>query len=224
MAKDFNSQYVVDGYDEHIRKLIPGYDVVHQQIKALLQTYADEYAHVLIVGCGTGYELGYLLRSFPDWTFTATELSETMLDKAKHHIHALNASHRVEFVLGDVDQLKIGQTYDAALSILVTHFVDYSNKPKFFKAIYSRLKPQGLFITFDLTKIKSDQELEILKHVCEANGLTTSQSAAMIDRLDDDFYPLSEPETFEQLKLSGFDSVERFTQILSYQGFMALKA
>jgi tRNA (cmo5U34)-methyltransferase len=26
------------------------------------------------------------------------------------------------------------------------------------------------------------------------------------------------------LKLSGFDSVERFTQILSYQGFMALKA
>ena len=27
MAKDFNSQYVVDGYDEHIRKLIPGYDL-----------------------------------------------------------------------------------------------------------------------------------------------------------------------------------------------------
>ncbi|OAL81655.1 SAM-dependent methyltransferase [Acinetobacter sp. SFB] len=224
MAKDFNSQYVVDGYDEHIRKLIPGYEVVHQQIQALLKTYADEYADVLIVGCGTGYELGHLVRLFPNWTFTATELSAAMLDKAKQQIHSLNASHRVEFVLGDVDQLKTGQRYDAALSILVTHFVAYSDKPKLFKAIHSRLKPQGLFITFDLTRIKSDQELEILKHISQANGLTTSQSAAMIDRLEDDFYPLSKQETFEQLKLSGFDSVERFTQILSYQGYLAIKA
>ena len=223
MAKDFNSQYVVDGYDEHIRKLIPGYDVIHQQIKALLKTYVDEYAHVLVVGCGTGYELGYLVRLFPNWTFTATELSETMLDKAKQHIHNLNASHRVEFVLGNVDQLKTAQAYDAVLSILVTHFVNYSDKAKFFKAIYSGLKQQGLFITFDFTRIKSDQELQVLKHICEANGLSTAQATAMIDRLADDFYPLSEQETFEQLSLAGFGSVQRFTQILSYQGFMALK-
>ncbi|WP_291369350.1 class I SAM-dependent methyltransferase [Acinetobacter sp. UBA5934] len=221
MAKDFNSQYVVDGYDEHIRKLIPGYEVVHQQIRALLKTYVDEYAHVLIVGCGTGYELGHLVQLFPDWTFTATELSENMLDKARHHIHALNASHRVEFVLGDVDQLKTGQSFDAALSILVTHFVDFKDKPNFFKAISSRLKSQGLFLTFDLTKIKSTQELQALRSICEANGLTPSQTAAMVDRLDDDFIPLSKQETFEQLKGCGFDAVERFTQILSYQGFMA---
>jgi tRNA (cmo5U34)-methyltransferase len=221
MAKDFKSQYVVDGYDEHIRKLIPGYEVVHQQIRALLKTYVDEYAHVLIVGCGTGYELGHLVQSFPDWTFTATELSETMLDKAKHHIHALNASHRVEFVLGNVDQLKTGQSYDVALSILVTHFVDYADKPQFFKSISSRLKSQGIFITFDFTRIKSEQGLQALKYLCEANGLTTSQAAAMVDRLDDDFYPLSEQETFEQLKGCGFDSIERFTQILCFQGFIA---
>ena len=221
MAKDFNSQYVVDSYDEHIRKLIPGYEVVHQQIRALLKTYVDEYAHVLIVGCGTGYELGHLVQLFPDWTFTATELSENMLDKAKRHIHSLNASHRVEFVLGNVDQLKTGQSFDAALSILVTHFVDFTDKPKFFKAISSRLKSQGIFITFDLTKIKFGQELNTLKYLCEANGLTPSQAAAMVDRLDDDFFPLSEQETFEQLKGFGFDAVERFTQILCYQGFMA---
>ena len=50
MAKDFNSQHVVDGYDLHIRKLIPGYEVVHQQIQALLKTHVNEKAHVLIVG------------------------------------------------------------------------------------------------------------------------------------------------------------------------------
>ena len=31
MAKDFNSPKVVEGYDAHIRKLIPGYEVIHLQ-------------------------------------------------------------------------------------------------------------------------------------------------------------------------------------------------
>lgn len=223
MAKDFNSQHVVDGYDVHIRKLIPGYEVVHQQIQALLKTYVNEHAHVLIVGCGTGYELGYLLQLFPNWSFTATDLSATMLDKAKQYIQPLDALHRVEFTLADVDQLKTDQTYDAALSILVTHFVPYSQKLNFFKAIDSRLKQQGVFIGFDLTEMKNDQERGMLKHICEANGLSTAQSTAMLSRLADDFYPLSEQETFEQLSLAGFGSIQRFTQILSYQGFMALK-
>ncbi len=223
MAKDFNSQHVVDGYDVHIRKLIPGYEVVHQQIQALLKTYVNEHAHVLIVGCGTGYELGYLLQLFPNWSFTATDLSETMLDKAKQYIQPLDALHRVEFALADVDQLKTDQAYDAALSILVTHFVPHAHKPDFFKAIYSRLKQQGVFIGFDLTAMKTDQERGMLKHICEKNGLSTAQSTAMLSRLADDFYPLSEQETFEQLSLAGFGSVQRFTQILSYQGFIALK-
>ena len=143
MAKDFNSQHVVDGYDVHIRKLIPGYEVVHQQIQALLKTYVNEHAHVLIVGCGTGYELGYLLQLFPNWSFTATDLSATMLDKAKQYIQPLDALHRVEFALADVDQLKTDSIYDAALSILVTHFVPYAHKPDFFKAIVFALKAAG---------------------------------------------------------------------------------
>ena len=54
MAKDFQSQTVVDGYDQHIRKLIPGYELVHLQIQAILKTHLPEHANVLIVGCGTG--------------------------------------------------------------------------------------------------------------------------------------------------------------------------
>lgn len=82
MAKDFSSQQVVDGYDQHIRKLIPGYELAHQQILAILQGYLPEKSNVLIIGAGTGYELGYLLQAFPKCRFTVTELSQPMLEKA----------------------------------------------------------------------------------------------------------------------------------------------
>ena len=82
MAKDFNQPFVVDGYDAHIRKLIPGYELVHLQISALLKTYLPEQAHILVVGCGTGYELRYLTQQFPQWQFTAIDPAENMLHKA----------------------------------------------------------------------------------------------------------------------------------------------
>ena len=73
MAKNFHSEVVVASYDDHIRKLIPGYELVHQQIEAILSTELPENAHILIVGCGTGYELSYLLQQHPNWTFTAID-------------------------------------------------------------------------------------------------------------------------------------------------------
>lgn len=135
MAKDFNSQHVVDGYDVHIRKLIPATKWCTNRFKHCSEPMSMNMLHVLIVGCGTGYELGYLLQLFPNWSFTATDLSATMLDKAKQYIQPLDALHRVEFALADVDQLKTEQTYDAALSILVTHFVPYAQKLNFLKQL-----------------------------------------------------------------------------------------
>lgn len=224
MAKDFNHVQVVQDYDVHIRKLIPGYEVVHQQIHALLKTYVPENAHILIVGCGTGYELGYLLEKFPNWHFTATELSITMLDKAKQYIQSLNGSDRVNFILSNVNDLAVpDHTYDAALSILVAHFVTYLDKADFFQAIYARLKPQAILLTFDLIQSSNSDEAITLKHICMANGLVEAQADAMLKRLADDFYPWSEQETFQQLKKSGFHTVQRFSQILSYQGFIATK-
>lgn len=224
MAKDFDSQHVVDGYDVHIRKLIPGYEVVHQQIQALLKTHLNEKAHVLIVGCGTGYELGYLLQMFPQWTFTATELSRTMLDKAQQYLQPLNAAHRVEFILGDVVCLDAAPVYDAALAILVSHFITMPQKANFFQSLSACLKPCGVLMTFDLTTIESDQELDVLENIAQINGLSAAQSKAMTQRLADDFHLLSAAQTCTLLSSSNFDSVQCFSKILSYQGFIALKA
>ncbi|MDY6467673.1 class I SAM-dependent methyltransferase [Acinetobacter faecalis] len=229
MAKDFESQHVVNSYDQHIRQLIPGYDLAHHHIKALLKSHIkNKYAQVLVIGCGTGYELSYLLQLFPKWTFVVTELSETMLSQAKQNVQQLNEDERVEFVVGDFASSSFADQYseinfDAVLTILVSHFIEYETKPNFFRNIYNALKQNGIFLTFDLMKFETENESEILKDICMQNGLSEKQASTMLSRLNDDFYPLSENETLGLLEKIGFHKTQRFIQVASYKGFIVFK-
>lgn len=125
MAKNFHSEVVVASYDDHIRKLIPAYELVHQQIEAILSTELPENAHILIAGCGTGYELSYLLEQHPHWTFTAIDPSVTMLEQAKKNLAPFAAEQRVRFIQSTTHGLE-RDTFDAALAILVAHFISKS--------------------------------------------------------------------------------------------------
>ena len=225
MTKDFNNPMVVDGYDEHIRKLIPGYELIHLQVHALLESYLNEYAYILIVGCGTGYELQYLLEQFPKWTFTAIDPALNMLEKAKNHIQSLALSDRVNFIHGDTSTLNSNhEKFDAALAILVSHFVPVENKATFFQDITDSLNPNGLCISVDLTQISTQDELKVLKNIALKTGLSEKQSQSMIERLERDFHLLSATDLLDLYQQSGLRQSKSFTQILNYYGFIGFKA
>ena len=224
MAKDFNNPMVVDGYDDHIRKLIPGYELIHLQVNAILKTYLPEQANLLIVGCGTGYELQYLAEQFPQWTFTAIDPAISMLEKAKSHIEDLGLEKKINFIHGDTSILQTtNQQFDAALSILVSHFVPFEFKAQYFQDIGQSLKSNAFCLSYDLMKIENDQQLLTLKHLAQATGLSEKQSQMMADRLTQDFYLASTEQLEDYYKNAGFKSVQSFAQVLNYYGFMGFK-
>lgn len=223
MAKDFNSLKVVDGYDQHIRKLIPGYEVIHLQVDAILQSMLPPNAHILIVGCGTGYELEYLLKRHPNWKFTAVDPSLTMLQKAQKQVELLGKSFQVTFVHGETSALPLENCFDAALSILVAHFIEDEIKPVFFKDIYDRLKEKAVLLTYDLMTCVNPQQLQALRYLCLAQGLTEEQCQKMLERMDQDFFSLTTEGYIKLLEKAGFERVQSYTQILTYQGFIAKK-
>ncbi len=223
MAKDFNSPKVVDGYDEHIRKLIPGYEVIHQQVDAILQSVLKPNSHILIVGCGTGYELEYLLKRHPNWKFTAVDPSLTMLQKAQEQVELLGKSSQVTFVHGETSALPLENCFDAALSILVAHFIADDMKPAFFKDIYNRLKENAVLLTYDLMTCINPQQLQALRYLCLAQGLTEEQCQKMLERMAQDFFSLTTEGYIKLLQKSGFESVQSYAQVLTYQGFIAKK-
>ncbi|WP_168378919.1 class I SAM-dependent methyltransferase [Acinetobacter cumulans] len=223
MAKDFNSPQVVESYDAHIRKLIPGYELVHQQIQAVLNCYVAEDAHVLIIGCGTGYELGYLMALNPTWSFTVTELSENMLNQTRQSVEAAGQLHRVKFVLGSHTTFEQASCFDAALSILVTHFILLSEKTNFLAKAFELLKPQGIFVSFDLMQTHSRFEQHILPEFCKMQGLSALQATKMMQRLEDDFELISQQHYQSLLREIGFDQINCFSQIFSYAAYCAFK-
>lgn len=223
MAKDFNSSKVVDEYDQHIRKLIPGYEMLHQQVDAILQSALPPKAHILIVGCGTGYELEYLLKKHPDWMFTAVDPSATMLQKAQKLVSNIGKSDQVSFVHGETSALADQACFDAALSILVAHFIADDSKKAFFQEIYNRLKDTGLLMTYDLMTCTDSQQFQALQHLCQHNGLTSTQCQKMIERLHQDFSTVSFDEYQQLLLKTGFEHVYSYSQILMYQGLIAHK-
>lgn len=223
MAKDFNSPKVVDGYDEHIRKLIPGYEVIHQQVDAILQSVLKPNSHILIVGCGTGYELEYLLKRHPNWKFTAVDPSLTMLQKAQEQVELLDKSSQVTFIHGETSALPLENCFDAALSILVAHFIADDIKPAFFKDIYNRLKESAVLLTYDLMTCINPQQLQALRYLCLAQGLTEEQCQKMLERMAQDFFSLTTEGYIKLLQKTGFESVQSYAQVLTYQGFIAKK-
>lgn len=224
MAKDFNHPKVVEHYDHHIRQLIPGYELVHLQIQAILKTRLPDNSKILIVGCGTGYELSYLLEQFPNASFVAIDPSLEMLEKAKDNLKHRGEFNRIEFLNVDTSGLESFQSYfDVALTILVSHFVPLDVKQVFLNDIAHSLKVGGLCINFDLMLIKEEAEKLDLKYLTESIGLAEAQSSAMLKRMKDDFYLISPNELKDLYANVGFDHCKIFTQILNFYGFIATK-
>lgn len=232
MAKDFNLPKVIDGYDDHIRKLIPGYELAHLHVNALLKTYLPEQSKILIVGCGTGYELCYLAEKFPQWTFTAIDPAENMLVYAQQEVQRLGFSDRVEFILGDttvlIEDSKNRDHFDASLAILVAHFVPEKSKINFFKDIFESLKNNGLCLSYDLMQVEQHDNFDILnlgilKNLAQETGLTEKQSQVMIDRLADDFDLVSVNTMLDIYQSAGFSDVRTFMQAFAYYGLFAFK-
>ncbi|TCM64464.1 tRNA (cmo5U34)-methyltransferase [Acinetobacter calcoaceticus] len=224
MAKDFNNQQVVEGYDQHIRKLIPGYELIHLQVAALLKSYVAEQADILVVGCGTGYELQYLAEQFPQWRFTAIDPAPNMLEKAKSHVAAKGLTEQIQFIQGDSSILdQVDRQFDAAVSILVSHFVPHPDKLDFFSHIAASLKSHGLCISYDLTLFKHSGQAQVLKQLVQSIGLVEAQANAMLERLENDFYLLDDGALQQCYLDAGFAEVEQFSQVLSYVGLVGFK-
>jgi tRNA (cmo5U34)-methyltransferase len=181
LKKTFDQQ--ASGYDKQWARLAPIREGLHFLMESVLSDLPAD-ARVLCVGSGTGAELAHLARRFPGWSFTAVDPSGAMLDVSRRLAETEGFASRCRFHEGYVDSLPIGESFDAATSLLVSQFmVDRESRSAFFSSIASRLVSGGLLVSSDLSSDVGSREFESLLRVWMSMMSSAGVTSEVLDRM-----------------------------------------
>ncbi|KSP83205.1 MULTISPECIES: class I SAM-dependent methyltransferase [Pseudomonas aeruginosa group] len=214
-----------DSYESRIGCLLPGYELLHLLSRAQLLARLPERARLLSVGCGAGGELAELAGQRPGWRFVALDLSADMLALARQRFAMLGLLERIDLHCGEVAGLPASPPYDAALLLLVLHFIRGDGaKLRFLETIAARLAPAAPLLLANLMEPRDAFERPVQAEACRLLGLSAEEAGGMLQRLRDDFDPLSEQRLGELLTESGFVLPGRYFQAVGYQAWIAFRA
>jgi len=170
-------------YDERWAKTAPIRDALHFLLEAIF-TGLPADAHILCLGAGTGEEMAYLAKRFPQWTFTAVEPSGAMLDVCREKAEREGFTTRCDFHEGYLESLPEQDAFDAATCFLVSQFIlDLGARVDFFGGIAARLKLGGILASSDLASDTGTNEYDALLKVWLNMMLTSGIPAAGLEQM-----------------------------------------
>jgi len=204
-------------YDARNEPMAALRDALHLLAGRLLLQDLPGTAEILCVGAGTGKEVLHLASLAPGWRFTALDPSADMLAVCKCEVDAARIADRVRLFEGYVDELDDGIAYDAATSILASHFItDRTERLAYFSGIAGRLRTGGILINADLAGDRQAATFDALEHVwlsaIRAAGLDDDSVASYRTNLDKSVGLLPPPDLAALIASAGFSEPAQFYQ------------
>jgi tRNA (cmo5U34)-methyltransferase len=223
---DFFTKELAERYDERNKNLSPISDNLHFLIRLILKDLPEK-AKILSVGAGTGAEIIALAKHFPEWSFVAVEPSLAMLEVCKEKVQEAGIQERFEFFHGYAKDFDDGENFDAALAILVGHFVKKEERVSFYKSLVSRLKAGGYFInaeiSYDLNSPEFPKILKGWEQVQRLMGATPDSSAGLPKQLKEVLTVLPPEEVKSLICEADIELPVRFFQALMICGWYGVK-
>lgn len=203
-------------YDERWAKTAPIRDALHFLLEAVFAQLPTN-ARLLCIGVGTGEELNYLAKRFPQWTFTAVEPSGAMLDVCRGKAAQGGFVSRCQFHEGYLESLPIQRGFDAATCFLVSQFIlDRKARADFFRSVAARLCPGGIMASSDLASEVGSREYESLLetwyNMMSVAGIAATGVEQMRAAYAKDVGLLPPAEVASIIKSGGFDEPVLFYQ------------
>lgn len=170
-------------YDERWAKTAPIRDALHLLLAAVFAGLPAE-ARILCVGAGTGEEIDYLAKRFPQWTFVALDPSSAMIEVCRNKAVQGGYLSRCNFHEGYLDSLPAQDAFDGATCFLVSQFIlEPDARTGFFQGIADRLRPGGILASSDLASDVASSEYEALLRVWLDMMLAAGIPAAGLEQM-----------------------------------------
>ena len=196
---DNKSAFAVNQYDENVRKVIPHYDEIYEQIFSVITTY-----------CG-------------DKPLAVLDPSEKMLADAKKKL----ANQGCEYHCIGSEKLEFSNRFDIVTAIQSHHYFDRATREAAVKNCFNALKPGGIFICFENTAPFTECGKDLLLKRIEAFGLAAGRTPDEVRshsaRYNTEYFPITIKEHLELLEKTGFAICELFWHSYMQSGFYAIK-
>ncbi|MFD2998836.1 class I SAM-dependent DNA methyltransferase [Pontibacter toksunensis] len=147
------------------------YDKEANYIINFIQCFHETAETILNLGCGTGKH-DYIFAE-KGYDVTGVDMSAGMIDIAKESAKERNLKGSVDFVEGDIREIKLNREYDVVLALFHVMSYQTSNEDLLsaFETAYTHLKPGGILI-FDCwygPGVLSDPPVVRVKHLENEN-------------------------------------------------------
>jgi SAM-dependent methyltransferase len=165
---------------------------IHSYIKAFDESYLDENAVILDIGCG----VGLYLSDFRTKNCHGTDLNSSFLDKCKVNYPHVNTREGNYLDLGYENE-----SFDLIISISVIEYIPPNRIRSFFEKIYRELKPNAyLIVQYPHALTWGDRFYSDLSYV--------SYTPEVIERkLGEKFRVLLHEHSFDKRKVKGIDKI-----------------
>lgn len=203
-------------YDERWRKTAPIRDALYFLLESVFAGLPAN-ARILCVGAGTGEEISYLAKRFPQWTFAVVEPSGAMLDVCRNKAESGGFASRCSFHEEFLEALPLQEAFDAATCFLVSQFIlEHDARVQFFRNIAARLRSGGTLASSDLASEVGSVEYDALLNVWMQMMLAAGIPAAGLEQMRAayarDVAILPPEQVASIIKCGGFDEPVRFYQ------------
>lgn len=210
-------------YDQQRQKLAPMKDTLHYFMSEILSALPAD-GRLLCVGAGTGAEMIALAQMLPDWTFVAVEPAAAMAQTCQQKVTDAGLADRCTIHVGYLESLPPSDHFDAATSILVSHFLtDLKERQAYFAEIAARLRPGGILITADLSGDMASPAFtslaDVWYRIMESAGLPANR-----DALGKQVAVIPSDDIKALLSRAGFDQPVLFFQALLIHGWFASRS
>lgn len=221
---DNKSTFAVNQYDENVRKVIPLYDEIYEQIFSVIKEYySGKPLAVLDTSCGTGHFGEMALKRLNLSELVLCDPSEKMLADTREKLK----NQACEFRCVGSEKLDFENRFDVVTAIQSHHYFDRATRETAVKNCFKALKPGGIFICFENTAPFSERGKDLLLKRVEVFGLAAGRTPEEVKshsaRYNREYFPITVKEHLELLEKTGFSVTELVWHSYMQSGFYAIK-